>query len=499
MYAGNEDKGGVVITTAAIWRYGRHELPHLARTGMEIALVVPFCLAFMPWARFWSPWAFAVFAAVLMLLPFNLLRLMDVMGVSVGKQRGVLLGSLLLVLGVSIRMLLYDGFAWWDVRWMGEVVSHLNASGYPFWARDFLLLFFILYLWGRGVGLTQKLWNIEALGLQFRMRALLFAPVVVYLATTRLLFDITPFVVLFCLCSVLMLAVVRAEQVEREATGMAFPITPRWLGMIGGASVAVCFVGVLLASATTADSILGAPQLAVRFLSYTVFFVVANLIGPLLFETLNWLAVVLGVVFRPIAQALYEFEGLEDVLPEDLGADPNVLPEDVPVDLSFLPALLVVGFVTLLVVSIVLMVRRRLGDNGVMREVGVAPRPLADTSAQQGGGNNGGLWGRLRGLAQGWRDWRTAASIRRIYQQMVSAATEQGYPRGRAETPYEYLARLHGVWPHHVAQTGLITEAYVRVRYGELPETAQELEEIRVSWRVLVAALQESEAVKGED
>ena len=70
---------------------------------------------------------------------------------------------------------------------------------------------------------------------------------------------------------------------------------------------------------------------------------------------------------------------------------------------------------------------------------------------------------------------------------MCRAAAAAGYPRLEAETPYEYLPTLGQVWPDNAAEARLITDAFIRVRYGELPETAEELEAIRAAWRRLEA------------
>jgi hypothetical protein len=83
------------------------------------------------------------------------------------------------------------------------------------------------------------------------------------------------------------------------------------------------------------------------------------------------------------------------------------------------------------------------------------------------------------------RRWQTAASIRRIYQDMCNLAGSSGYPRAESETPYEYLRTLKVAWPENPTQTKLITEAYNRVRYGEIPETAAELNEIEAAWKQL--------------
>jgi len=87
-----------------------------------------------------------------------------------------------------------------------------------------------------------------------------------------------------------------------------------------------------------------------------------------------------------------------------------------------------------------------------------------------------------------FRNWYAATSIRRVYQLMVKAAQTSGYPRPESETPFEYLQSLQKVWPRHQAECRRITDAFVKVRYGELPETAEELNEIVAAWHTLAAA-----------
>ena len=90
------------------------------------------------------------------------------------------------------------------------------------------------------------------------------------------------------------------------------------------------------------------------------------------------------------------------------------------------------------------------------------------------------------------RRWRTAASIRQLYQAMCDHAASFGYARAASETPYEYLDTLAEIWPFNREDARLITEAFIRARYGEVPETEQELQAIRAAWR----RLEESDPVE---
>ena len=54
--------------------------------------------------------------------------------------------------------------------------------------------------------------------------------------------------------------------------------------------------------------------------------------------------------------------------------------------------------------------------------------------------------------------------------------------RPESQTPLEFLAPLGQVFPGLSHELVAITHAYVRVRYGELPETPQELEIVEQAW-----------------
>ena len=57
----------------------------------------------------------------------------------------------------------------------------------------------------------------------------------------------------------------------------------------------------------------------------------------------------------------------------------------------------------------------------------------------------------------------------------------------QTETPYEYQTSLQKLWPTHLSETKLITQAYVKIRYGEFPETKAELLQIQEAWQQLKA------------
>ena len=72
-----------------------------------------------------------------------------------------------------------------------------------------------------------------------------------------------------------------------------------------------------------------------------------------------------------------------------------------------------------------------------------------------------------------------AQTIRRIYAELGLLAQAKGRPRLPHQTPYEYLAALREIFPTCSDDVALITEAYVAVHYGELPERPAALATVR--------------------
>lgn len=481
-----------ILTTAlhTVWEYGRRELPYLAQALMELSLFVPFCLVFMPWARYWSVPQLFFLLLFLMLIPFNMMRLMVVLEVPLNQQRAILLGGLGVALIIMMRTLLYDPSSLLDFGWIGEFWVHLRSSGYPFWARDFSILGIVLYLWWRGIRLLDRSRDIDGVGLQFRLRALIFAPLVGYLASYRLEWSILPLIVLFCFSSLIIIILTRAEQIEHQASGFSFPITPRWLGVITLAGVSIVGIGTLIASSVTTESILGPPQTAVQFAAYTTFYTFINLVGPLFFVTFEWLSNILEIVLRPIAAMLANFQfevagPANQALPEaELNDAPDFLIDMTALILNITAGLILVLIIGLIVFGLIASVR-------AARKLQQRPEALSPPGEAERQEEELGWWERLRNVMPRFREWRAAASIRRIYRQMVLAGTAAGYPRQTAETPYEYLRRLHQAFPHNVTEVSVITDAYVRVHYGEVPETRAELNEIYTAWKSLEAHILE--------
>lgn len=75
-----------------------------------------------------------------------------------------------------------------------------------------------------------------------------------------------------------------------------------------------------------------------------------------------------------------------------------------------------------------------------------------------------------------------AFRIRRIYGKLMNLSEDLGFPRHPSCTPREFLPVLEEHFPSLQTELALITDSYVRVRYGEFPETHEEVEDVETAW-----------------
>jgi hypothetical protein len=78
-----------------------------------------------------------------------------------------------------------------------------------------------------------------------------------------------------------------------------------------------------------------------------------------------------------------------------------------------------------------------------------------------------------------------AARIRRIYAGLLKLSARMGEPRAPSDTPLEFMETLEKIFPDSQDELATITHAYLRVRYGELPEKRGQIEEVESAWELV--------------
>jgi len=83
----------------------------------------------------------------------------------------------------------------------------------------------------------------------------------------------------------------------------------------------------------------------------------------------------------------------------------------------------------------------------------------------------------------GFRQLLAAARISKVYFHLMSLCDELNNPRPAAVTTLEFLPELENLFPQDREALHLVTKAFVRIRYGEFPETQEEVREVLSAWK----------------
>lgn len=75
-----------------------------------------------------------------------------------------------------------------------------------------------------------------------------------------------------------------------------------------------------------------------------------------------------------------------------------------------------------------------------------------------------------------------AARIRWVYAQLMELSSRLDKPRRPSATPLEFLPILQALFQGEEQTLAVITQAYLKVRYGELPETYEEVQTVLLGW-----------------
>ncbi len=466
------------------WHQIRHELIYISWALMEVALITPVAMAFMSWTRYWPPRLVATLLFLILMLPINLTRLMRHSGWRQKRQQWVLFFALPVVIFIANGMLVYQHSNIFDLSWIPKLFAHLAERGNLHWLRDLTVFILITIVWGRGTALMNRHFKVKKAGLLLRIGGLILAPLTIWLGQTRLQWGTAPFLLLFFATGLTAVAFIRAEEIENQRSGQSAYLSPRWVSHIVLTTFLICFVTgsiVLLLTEESATAVIGwlAPVwTAVSFASTVigiaftyVLLPILTLVGYLVEGVYTLFTHIFGEVnwFNP--QPNGSFNDSQILTLSDLTTAAQNLP------LTGKIILFVISGLIIILGALVLVHMRRV-KLAAMHGTPITQRNSSDRDKL-------GLAEKLLDKLGLLRDWYAAASIRRVYKQMVKAATVSGYPRPDTETAYEYLDSLRKVWPSHHTECQLITEAFIKIRYGELPETKEELAMIINAWQKL--------------
>jgi len=485
---GTDSSSAVESRAWQVWGIARQELLYLCWAIMDVAIMAPVALTVMRWGRFWPAGQVTLWLLLLILLPFNLVRVLSSWEVPAKSQQRIVLAALVATLIITWRGLLYAPRPLTDMSWLIEFFGRVGESRDPQWARDLTVFFFVLAAWWRGLRLAQLTPDIYRIGFRLRAGGLLLAPIAYFLHDSGKGWAVTPYVLLYFLAGLTAVGLVRADQIERDRSGFAASLSPGWVASIFAVSLLVVVSAGLLAEAFSGGpaTMLSSWLAPLWSALYALAAVSVSTFIYLMTPALNLLTFAFALVADALG-SLFAGLGLRFGL-ENLANTDGLLPFRIPApdegeSLIALPAPVSRTAILLVMLAVAALLSTLLTRSFL--KVNQAPRSKTAAHAQVIGIEPASLGERILGSLGLLRRWRAAASIRHIYTSMCLAAAVVGYPRSSVETPYEYLATLAEVWPDNPGDSRLITEAFVRVRYGMVPESSAEVEEIRAAWQRL--------------
>jgi hypothetical protein len=434
----------------------------------------------------------ALTLGVLVLTVVYFSRILDRLQLDLLYQRVILIVTVAITTALIMRFLLYPSYSLLDFGWLGKAgESLLYFYSLP---PEVGVSAIALFLWWRGVSIGQRNLTFQRVAFSFRLGVLLLvfsAPLlsilVAYDSAAPVLSPVEVFILPFFFFSLLAVALARVEEVNRAKGGVGAPFNFSWLAILLGSIVTVLVAAWLISQAY---SIEGFAQVLrwlrpvfnplLRVVEY-----ILNLLFKLLTPLLEWLARIFRGAFETFAQNIEGIEIPQPLPPENLRSAEPIKPPRLLVDALRYVCLGLIGVGIL--VGLALGLRRRLDR----QRRGSETRESLWSSAVFADGMLNSLrdgWDRFRDIAglvgrfgPGMRLY-AAVSIRKIYANMARLAERQGFPRQPAQTPYEYLPTLGLAFPDCQVEATAITEAYVNVHYGEVPESLKDLQHIRECW-----------------
>jgi hypothetical protein len=464
---------------------GRRELIWGALAAAELCWAAPIFLLVMHPLAPHPPLLLWLAMLALLLGFFYVYRALVKAELSLRLQQTLVVGTLLLTVILTLRFHVYASAGLRGADWFIEPLRSLTVltEGIPV---AFIATLTLTYLWARGIHLAHRSLTSRSVGFSFRSGVLL----VIAAALAVRLFadqDISGFVVGYFFFALAAVALSRIEDVARAPNSTRVRFGGFWLG------VTVVSVALLIAAGTALAFIFhaGALELVLRWLSPLLIVVqlVVVAIGLLIFLVLDWLLTVLPIDWSYLRLALQSIiDTLSALSPP---AMPGTEIDNAVLERTFgaAQATCLSAIVVVIILGVVLftwqrLLRSREQDADELRESTLTAGALADNllaMLRAGRDRLGQLAGLVDQFGLGSR-LLSAITIRRIYANLVRLATRAGYPRARSETPFEYVGTLQQVWPGLESDVALITDAYVQAHYGQVPESRDELQQIRACW-----------------
>jgi hypothetical protein len=462
------------------WRPWR-ELAVLGVMVMELTWMVPWYRSLSAGTYGASPVRVFLVLGSLMLSAHLVVRLMNFLYLRLDLRRVILAILLSLSFLVGLKLLLYGGetIAFWEL-----INRPLKAfSGFTSIIPDeFVVAVWVLIVVWRGLAIAQARVGPVLVKREFQLGVIMF---VTFVFINTLATGETPgsLLYVFLFAGLVAMGSARISVLKTLRGGENSPFDRRWLLGIVAATLMVVGLAAVVANLTS-DRFLFVERiitLILRAFAILMAVVIAPVVYLMLYLLRN-----LRAPPEFATRILTVLEGLRSTLME-LATRFGVR-FDFLAWLANLRPYLLWGFIFVIGILILAGVSR-----WWLKEL---EKARVDHQTILGPGDFFRLFGeamknRFAQLAEGLanlaslRDrqrWLAAARIRRIYIELMELSEELDVIRAEAQTPLEFLPVLRGLFPGCEEDLNVITQAYLRVRYGELPETRTEVDQVESAW-----------------
>jgi hypothetical protein len=417
---------------------------------------------------------FIILFAVL-LASYLITRAMDQMQLRMGIRRFIILCWLLVTVFGTLKIVIFSatGIALIDlVSLPVRFIILPNIDGTPF----FHMLLIILLV-SRGVNMAGSPVTLRGIQVSFQLWLILLLIYGIAFAPAH------PREAAFGLYSFLFFGLISMSTARisglNEMGGSRVPRFGRaWLLSIFLSGLAV--VGLAVSAGWLASSSIVALVIRVFIFVLTILTALVMLIfTPVIMLLANFIPRIIELIdnLASTLQSLRLPKFLEDLTIE-IG---QVLEKTIPFIFAG-RGLILLAAVSLIIFVIMMGLRLRKTDQQINEE---------DDTSSADSGQEGIQWPKwLRKLIQDGKHFGlrsparmlAAARIRSIYRQLMALSQKMGAERPASVTPLEFQPRLEELFPEERSQVGRITGAYIKVRYGEYPETMQEVESVQAAW-----------------
>jgi Domain of unknown function (DUF4129) len=435
--------------------------------------------------------AFIVLSGLLLLF-YTSNRLMGLLNIQIVTQRVVLLILLLLNLIIGMRMLLYTR----------ESISLIELLNRPlrtfqdmtnFIPAEFIVMVLILLVSWRGISYSDhNVGPVNAIA-SFRLGIIMFFLYGFALPLTNEYPNQALYLFLFF--GLLAMTTARIAVLSQLRGGHKIQFNRQWLlgilivitGIIGVSAVVISFAR---------DQMFALLYTLYTWIVYAIFLILSPLLFGL-FRILLWFFsfIRLEEILDFLMQALRNFQNLltgmfsaisDFVKRFNFESVQRLFDYVVQLKPFYLWA-----FLLMLVAVILLGVRKYIQKDDKVQEQEVSDLAVDEDLFQLLRSALRRGWDKLAenledllGLRQA-RRLLAAARVRRIYALLLEMSAQLDHPRPASRTPLEFMPQLEGLFPALTQEVRTITDAYLLVRYGEAPETPDELSRVESAWKLV--------------